>query len=194
RIIGERKVANEDKILSLYEPEVRVIVRGKAGAGVEFGNTLLIAEQAHGVVVDWRLYEESAPADSGQLPGSLERLEQRVGEGVIDAMVGDRGFDSQANRERLKGKGIFNGLCPRGVAELKRRRHGARFGQLQRRRAQTEARIAILKNDFLGRPMRQKGYANRKLGVGWSGLAHNLWVLARLQQADEAKVPLSVAA
>jgi hypothetical protein len=82
RIIGERKVANEDKILSLYEPEVRVIVRGKAGAGVEFGNTLLIAEQAQGVVVDWRLYEESAPADAGQLPGSLERLEQRVGEGA----------------------------------------------------------------------------------------------------------------
>jgi hypothetical protein len=194
RIIGERKVANEDKILSLYEPEVRVIVRGKAGAGVEFGNTLLIGEQAQGVVVDWRLYEESAPADAGQLPGSLERLEELVGEGVINAMVGDRGFDSRANRELLKGKGIFNGLCPRGAAELKRRRHGARFGQLQRRRAQTEARIGILKNDFLGRPMRQKGYENRKLGVVWSVLAHNLWVLARLRQADEAKVPLAVAA
>jgi hypothetical protein len=194
RIIGERKVANEDKILSLYEPEVRVIVRGKAGAGAEFGNTLLIAEQAQGVVVDWRLYEESAPVDAGQLPGSLERLEQRVGKGVIKAMAGDRGYDSQANRELLKGKGIFNGLCPRAATELKRRRHGARFGELQRRRAQTEARIAILKNDFLGRPMRQKGYANRKLGVVWSVLAHNMWVLARLQQADEKKEPLAVAA
>lgn len=193
RIIGERQVANADKILSLYEPEVRVIVRGKAGAGVEFGNTLLMAEQAQGVVVDWRLYEESAPADAGQLPGSLERLEQRVGEGVINALVGDRGFDSQANRELLKDKGIFNGLCPRGAAEFKRRRHGARFGKLQRRRAQTEARIAILKNDFLGRPMRQKGYENRKLGVVWSVLAHNLWVLARLEKEEE-KAPHAAAA
>jgi hypothetical protein len=32
RIIGGRQVSNADKILSLYEPEVRVIVRGKAGA------------------------------------------------------------------------------------------------------------------------------------------------------------------
>jgi hypothetical protein len=44
RIIGGRQVANADKILSLYDPDVRVIVRGKAGAEVEFGNTLLLGE------------------------------------------------------------------------------------------------------------------------------------------------------
>jgi hypothetical protein len=35
--------------LSLYETDTRVIVRGKAGASVEFGNTLLLAEQPDGV-------------------------------------------------------------------------------------------------------------------------------------------------
>ena len=49
RIIGERQVASKNKILSLYESEINVIVRGKAGAEVEFGNTLMIAEQAEGV-------------------------------------------------------------------------------------------------------------------------------------------------
>ena len=43
RIIGQRQVANEDKILSIYENEVNVIVRRKAGAEVEFGNTLYLA-------------------------------------------------------------------------------------------------------------------------------------------------------
>src|SRR5437899_4667760 len=38
RIIGGRLVANQEKILSLYEPEARVVMRGKAGAEVEFGN------------------------------------------------------------------------------------------------------------------------------------------------------------
>ena len=66
---------------------------------------------------------------------------------MITALGGDRGVDSTANRELLRGKDIFNGLCPRGVAELKRRRHGARFAQIQRRRSQTEGRIGILKND-----------------------------------------------
>ena len=33
-IIGGRRIANEEKILSLYEDTVNVIVRGKAGANV----------------------------------------------------------------------------------------------------------------------------------------------------------------
>jgi hypothetical protein len=194
RIIGERLVKNEEKILSLYEDKIHVIVRGKAGAAVEFGNTLLIAEQAQGVVVDWHLYEESAPADSRQLPGCVERIERRVGGEVLKAVGGDRGFDSQANREMLEEKEIFNGLCPRGVGELQRRRHGARFNQIQRRRAQTEGRIGILKNDFLGQPMRSKGYVSRQLGVVWSVLAHNLWVMARMERAEIPKQRLAIAA
>ena len=34
RIIGGRRVDNAEKILSLYEPDVHVIIRGKAGADV----------------------------------------------------------------------------------------------------------------------------------------------------------------
>lgn len=194
RIIGERAVASADKILSLYEPDLHVIVRGKAGAEVEFGNTLLIVEQAQGLVVDWHLYEQSAPADSRQLRGSLARLEASLGEGTIAAVCGDRGFDSAENRELLREKKIFNGLCPRGAQEMKRRRHGARFNQMQRRRSQTEGRIGILKNDFLGQPLRAKGYKSRVLGVGWSVLAHNLWVVARLERVDLSAVALQEAA
>ena len=187
RIIGERQVANADKILSLYDEDLHVIVRGKAGAEVEFGNTLLIAEQAQGLVVDWYLHQESAPADSRQLPASLKRMDARLGAEVIQAVGGDRGFDSAANRELLKEKDMFNALCPRGAEELKRRRHGQRFGEMQRRRSQTEGRIAILKNDFFGRPMRAKGYEHRALSVSWSVLAHNLWVLARLERLPESQ-------
>lgn len=194
RIIGERQVANADKILSLYEPDLHVIVRGKAGAEVEFGNTLLIAEQAQGVVIDWHLHRESAPADSRQVGPSLERIEARVGTGILEAVGGDRGFDSAANRELLAGRNLFNGLCPRGAEELGRRRHGRRFGEVQRRRSQTESRIAILKNGFFGRPMRAKGYEHRAMAVSWSVLAHNLWVLARLETVEDAQSELREAA
>lgn len=194
RIIGERQVDNADKILSLYEADLHVIVRGKAGAEVEFGNTLLIVEQAQGLIVDWQLHQGSAPADSRQLPGSLERMAARLGEGVVKAVCGDRGFDSAANRELLEGKKIFNATCPRGAEELKRRLHGKQFGEMQRRRSQTEGRIAILKNNFLGRPMRSKGYENRALMVSWSVLAHNLWVLARQEWVEEEVEELKQAA
>ena len=42
RIIGERQIKSSDKILSLYDKDVEVIVRGKADAEVEFGQRLLL--------------------------------------------------------------------------------------------------------------------------------------------------------
>lgn len=50
RIIGGRQVKSNEKILSLYEREINVIVRGKLGKEVEFGNSLLLAEQKDGLI------------------------------------------------------------------------------------------------------------------------------------------------
>jgi hypothetical protein len=54
-------VSGEQKILSVYEPDVQVIVRGKAGREVEFGNTLLISESPQGLILDGELYRERRP-------------------------------------------------------------------------------------------------------------------------------------
>src|ERR1022692_4378777 len=67
RIIGERKVDNAEKILSLYEPDIQVLVRGKAGAEVEFGNKLLLGENKQGIILDYQLWPETAPADCSVL-------------------------------------------------------------------------------------------------------------------------------
>ncbi len=63
--------------------------------------------------------------------------------------------------------------------ELKERSHSWKFKKLQRRRGQTEGRVAIVKNVFLGRPLRSKGFDHRALTVTWTVLTHNLWVMAR---------------
>jgi hypothetical protein len=65
-------------------------------------------------------------------------------------------------------------------------------------RAQTEGRIGILKNGFLGRPLRAKGFAHRQLALAWGVLTPDLWRLARLrriQKKTQAKpLPLRQAA
>lgn len=186
RIIGERRVGNKDKTLSLYEPDMHVIVRGKAGAEVEFGNTLFLAEQADGLVIDWHLYEEQAPADSRMLPAHLERTENKNGI-VLQSLTGDRGFDSAENAERL-GNEIQNNICPRNIERLNERLRDKKFRDHQIRRAQTEARIAIIMHGFLGNPARKWGYKNKARLCAWGILAHNLWVLARLpRQAVQAR-------
>ena len=185
RIIGERPVKNEDKILSFYEPEIHVIVRHKAGAEVEFGNTLLLGESPAGLIVDWQLWQDGAPADARQMTESVARVEAGLGR-KVRAIGGDRGFDSQANQAWLKGHRTYNGICPRRPRQLQDRNRAARFRGLQRRRSQTEGRIGIFKHEFLGQPLRAKGFARREQAVAWGVMAHNLWVLARLPQVEEA--------
>jgi hypothetical protein len=192
RIIAEQPVDNADKILSLYDADVRVIVRHKAGAEVEFGNTLLIAESRQGLLLDWELFQQTAPQDSRLVTPRVERIEQNLNI-KLKEVGADRGFDSASNQEQLAERKIYNGICPRDPHRLQARLCSWKFLGLQRRRSQTEARIGIFLHNFLGEPLRAKGFAHRQLAVGWGVLTHNLWVLARLPQRA-AKPNLAVAA
>jgi hypothetical protein len=177
RIIGERPVANDEKLLSLFEPDLHVIVRGKAGEEVEFGNLLILGEQSDGLIIDWELFKEEVPADTRLVRPSVERVENAL-KLSVKSLVTDRGFDNKTNIKWLEGRGTFAGLCRRDPRALREAMKDQHFAQAQRRRAQTEARVAIFKNEFLGRPMRSEGFENRALQVAWGVLTHDLWVLA----------------
>jgi len=193
RILQDQPVANDEKILSLYEPDVHVIVRNKAGAEVEFGNTLFLAENPQGLILDWELFQESAPADSALLPWSVGRMEKVYGP-KLKAVAADRGFDNEANRVGLAQEGIYNAVCPRSPQQLRERSGSWKFKRLQRRRGQTEGRISIVKNLFLKGRMRSKGFEHRALTLTWTVLVHNLWVLARMQLRAPAAQPKARAA
>jgi len=186
RIIGERKVDNKYKILSLYEKDVHVTTRRKAGAQVEFGNTLYLAEQSDGLIVDWKLFKQQAPADSKMLKASHKRIVNRLGCDVT-LLSGDRGFDSKANQDYMESNDIFNAVCPRNPQQIIDRLKDDMFRDAQRRRSQTEARISILSHCFCGAPMKQKGFEHRQIHMGLSVLSHNLWVLGRLKIAQEQR-------
>ena len=178
RIIQEEKVNNTDKILSLYDGDIYVLIRGKSGAQVEFGSGLYLAENEDGLITDWQFFQDQPPADSTLVAGSLERLKEHYG--PIRSYTGDRGFYSADNSRLLEEEGIYNAICPKPVRELENRLCEGDFVRLQKRRAGTEARIGILKNNFIGKPLRNKKFGNRKRRIGWSILAHNLWVLASI--------------
>jgi len=188
RIIGNRQVDNQEKILSLYESDVHVVVRGKAGAEVEFGNTVLLAENRQGIIVDFQVYQKQAPADGHLLVESLERVMDGLGQRV-GAVGADRGFASAINSQGLMEAGIFNAVCPRQPQELKKRMREKKFARMQKRRSQTEGRIGILKHNFFGQPMRAKGFCNRQMAVAWGVLTHNLWMFARLRKVKKKPKP-----
>ncbi len=182
RILGERQVKNAEKMPSLYEDHAAVYVRGKAGA--EFGSQLPLGEAASGAIVDWERVRGNPRADTKMLGRGLERMKRTSAGEAIRQVSGDRGFDSAPNRALLEKGGIYNAICPKSPAELKKRMKDSAFVELQRRRSQTEARISIFKSGFLGSPLLSKGHENQSREVAWSVLAHNLWVIARLPRGQ----------
>lgn len=193
RIIGGRPVPHAEKILRLYEPDVEVLKRGKAGADVEFGHKLWLGETRAGLIVDFALLPEAA-ADSTLVLPAVERLRGPM-HLALRRVWGDRGLFSQKNEQALAQHAVKSGLCPRDPAELQKRlQEDAAFRTGLRRRGGTEARIAIFKHAFAGSPCRAKGLPARQRAVSWAVLAHNLWVLARLKLTQERQTAEAKAA
>jgi hypothetical protein len=192
RIIGGRKVKNEDKILSLYEKDAHVIVRGKAGAEVEFGNALYLAEQADGLIADWSFIKGQPKSDSTLVKDSMERIVKNYGR--PSSFAADRGFDSPKARKSLKSLEAFNAICPRSVQAMREALEDPSFVECQTRRASTESRVATVKNVFLGGLLRSEGFDNRSMRITWAILAHNLWKLASMAAENRRKKPEARAA
>lgn len=187
RIIGRRQIPSTDKILSAHERDLHVIVRGKAARETEFGNTLFISEGWDGFIFDYKLYRDGGPHDTVMLEQSLQRQNAMDIGHPVDEVVGDRGFASKRLERRLQKQEVTSSICPRDPAQLRQRRKDPQFARSQKRRAGTEARIAILKNNGGGRPCRAKGFDNRARAVGWGVLAHNLWWIARTIRGAKSK-------
>ena len=187
RIIGERQVPSNEKILSLFEPDLHTLNRGKAGAKVEFGNTLFIAEGANGYILSHELLKDYSPGDAKLFFNHYDKIKEATA-GNLKALGADRGFSTMRTKKFLASKKIYNGLCPKAPRELAERLKEGDFKKMLKRRAQTEGRIGILKNVFLQETPRAKGFKNRALQVTWAVLTHNLWIVARKAAWKEAEL------
>ena len=166
RVIGERPVKNKDKILSAHEPDIDVIVRGKAGARTEFGNELFLAENPGGLIVNYMLYGKGAPSEPEKMLESVERQQALYAEVDLEALVADRGFDAKRAAAELDRQGIESHVCPKDPGRLAGRLQEPGFRGWQTRRGATEARVAILKNHGAGRVWRSKGLEHRRIAAG----------------------------
>ena len=92
-------------------PTSDVIVRGKAGEEVEFGNLLVLGEQSDGLIIDWELFTEEVPADTRLVRPSVERVESGL-ELSLKSLVTDRGFDNKTNIKWLEERGTFASSTP----------------------------------------------------------------------------------
>jgi hypothetical protein len=93
-----------DRIVSISQPHVRPIIRGKAGRRVEFGAKISISHQKDGYVsldtLSWDAYNEG-----GDLPDQIERYKKRFGY-YPDSVHADTIYRNRENRKYCKARNI----------------------------------------------------------------------------------------
>jgi IS5 family transposase len=93
----------EDRIVSIHQPHIRPIVRGKTHTNVEFGAKLSMSLVDGWAFLDnlqWDAYHEAA-----DLPGAVESYVQRTGT-YPEAVLADKIYLTRENRNYCKERGI----------------------------------------------------------------------------------------
>lgn len=142
-----------DRIVSVFQPHMRPIVRGKFQHACEFGKKLLLGHGEHNLVTDYLLLNGN-PSDSAFLKEGIDRHTRLL---RAPREVGcDRGFSDPEEEARiLKARPSLRLSIPRkgeATGYRTRTQHSKWFTTLQRWRAGQEAAIGVKKRCYgLGR-------------------------------------------
>src|SRR6266851_3058329 len=167
RVLEGKKMASEQKVLSLFEPHTRAIPRHKGGALVEFGRHVILDEVEGGIVTRFQILEH--PTEHGQAVAAVAHHCALFAHppGLI---TGDRGVQSAETEERLLAAGVKRVAIPAAGKLSEERRaleHSRNWRRGYRWRAGIEGRIASLRRDF---GWRRSGYHGQDGMERWLGL------------------------
>jgi len=102
-LVIKHKMKLSDRIVNIYQPHVRPMVRGKDGADVEFGAKINVSE-VEGFVrcnhIGWDNYDEGS-----DLKKQVEDFQKIYG-CYPELLLGDRRYLNRENRQYLKNMGI----------------------------------------------------------------------------------------
>jgi transposase, IS5 family len=166
------------KIVSVFEPETRILRRGKAYKPTEFGQMVKVQEAEGGIVTDIGVVTEH---DAALLVPSVEHHEQVFGR-VPRVVATDRGFFSLDNIRDVAVMGVRCVAVPRPGHRSPAwiaHEHRRRFRRARAWRAGGEARIARLKHTFGMHRARYRGSSGVARSAYWAGIANNLMAIGR---------------
>lgn len=163
----DRKSSCDNRIISISQPHVRPIVRGKASKKTEFGAKLSVSMTDGLAFVDhfgWDAFNESK-----DLKQQVEVYKQRYGY-YPEVVLADQLYGSRENRSYLKEKGIRFG--------------GKALGRPPKKTAENAERLEREKKQRI-EDSRERIPIEGKFGQGKNGYRLN-YIRARLQKTSEA--------
>lgn len=173
------QTAIENRIVSFHDPQARPIRKGKLSKPTEFGRTLMLTQDASGIIIDHQLHEGN-PNDRAQLLEVVERAQNLTGS-ICKELAADKGFHSKDTSQALRQLGVSHIGIPKigrlSKAEAARQKKPW-FKALQKFRCGIEATISMLKRCFLLGDVRVRGTRATAIWTSFAIFSYNLWQLA----------------
>jgi len=185
RVMEGKSVPAGDKLLSVFEPDTELLIRGKAGQPIQYGHKVLVIEDAIGFLCHYQVMPRGSD-DRDVLIPEVKSLQERL-QGRIQRASFDRGFHSPSNQTELA-KLIEHPCVPKpGVkqAAVQASQATVEFRQSQRKHSGIESAIGALQSGnglARCRDRSQVGYA-RYIGLGVLG--RNILTLGKLLLSRE---------
>jgi IS5 family transposase len=179
RVLEDKKVPAEKKVLSLFEPHTRAIPRHKGGALVEFGRQVMLDEVDGGIVTRYAILDH--PNEHGQAIEAVQH-HQAVFEHPPTVVTGDRGVHSPETEATRKAAGVKRVAIPASGTLSQERQaleHTRTFRRGYRWRAGIEGRIASLRRDYGWRKSTYHGPDGMERWLGLGVIASNLRRIAQ---------------
>lgn len=175
KVLSGEKIKN--RIVSIFEPTARPIVKGKAGKPCEFGHLVQIQEDER-FITNWNINNEN---DAKFLPQAIDNHQRLYGKPPKEIAT-DRGYYSQDNKDYAEKAGVKHISLPKkGKLNQTEKEFQAttKFKELQRFRAGGEAKISWLKRTYQLDRCLYKGNSGMDLWVGSGIIACNLATIAK---------------
>ena len=175
-----------DRVVSVFDPTARPIVKGKVGKPVEFGYKVAIDAGDDGFIVGWETAVGNRP-DIRFVPPALDRHRRIFRRAPREAAM-DRGYWDAQTVQDLEAADIYVAIPQRGKKSAARQtvERQRRFRRLQRWRAGGEGRIGLVKRRYQLRRSRYRGESGTDWWVGLGILAANLEWMRRHEGRRQA--------
>jgi IS5 family transposase len=179
RVLDGQQVPSREKVLSLFEPDTRVVQRGKATAAVEFGRQVVFDEVEGGIVTRFHVLSDDESEVHQALPAIAHH--RRVVGHPPALVAGDRRLHAKGLEEAAQRLGVRHVVIP-WTGQLGAAQRALEQSRSWRRRyrwrAGIEGRIHSLRRDYGLVRSRSHGLVGLERDVGWGVLASNLRHLA----------------
>ena len=172
------KIANEEKLFSMFEPHTQLINRGKQPHPIQFGHPVLVVEDAVGYICHYRILEKTE-IDETVVVGEMMEVKERLPN--MKSASFDSGFHTPDNQQQL-GEMIGVVCIPMPGAKQAKKQYeeaSAEFKEARKAHPGVEALIGVLQRGKGLKRCRDRGELGYQRYVGLAVLGHNLQILGK---------------